>query len=104
MNLTDEKEKLLEFASKSQQNIFSEIDKSCTSYWQDENINECFMEKYEFETPMELMRRLSDFIEKKEIVKIITVASFKNQHIVARQMKANEDVGDEQLPEYVYNF
>lgn len=103
MNLTNDKAKLMEFAGKSQVNIFSEIEVDCDSYWRDVDSQEALMEKYEFETPMELMNELSKYIQSTDLCKIMAAASFKNKQAVSN-LKREESEEDAQLPEYVYNF
>jgi hypothetical protein len=103
MNLTNDKVKLMEFAGKSQEDIFSKIDSECASYWQEVDSQEALMEKYEFETPMDLICELSKYIQSTDLCKIMTAASFKNQQ-VASNLKKEKTEEDAQLPEYVYNF
>jgi hypothetical protein len=103
MNLTKDGERLKEYAENSQIDIFAQIDVSSESYWQSEDGGEPYMGKYGFDTPAELVDALSGYLDDEELVKIITVASFKNRS--KRTEKANGAGGDDtKLPEYVYVF
>lgn len=104
MNLTDDRERLRQYAVRYPSDIFTRIDEKCESYWNEKEKSAGVIE-YCFETPMEMSELLNQYISNEELQKIIIVAAFKRKgNYITRKSGANTIKKEEKLPEFVYAF
>ena len=104
MNSIDDKKKKKTYGVENPENIFTAIDETTDSYWEDKTKSAEIME-YGFCTPAEMTELLRGFIEDEKLCRMIAAASFKRIHSYSqkekKEAKANEG---QQLPEFVYVF
>lgn len=103
MNSINDKELLRQYGIDNPADIFSVIDKAESSYWQ-ENVPHTGMIEYEFNTPVELMRLIDDYIDDKELQKLIVAAAFKIKEAYLLRDKDDTIQKESELPEFVYAF
>lgn len=102
MNLIDDKGLLRQYGIDNPADIFTTIDRDESSYWQ-ENIPHKEMIEYGFNTPVELMKLLDDYIDDEKLQKLIVAAAFKRKEEYLLKNKGDA-VKKSELPEFVYAF
>ena len=103
MNLINDKEMLKGYGMENRENIFTAIDKTTDSYWDDKSESAGVM-KYGFDTPAEMTALLRDYIEDEKLRRIIVAASFKRINFCLHNEKNGGKAEEQPLPEFVYVF
>lgn len=104
MSLIDDRERLKRYAVEKPADIFTKIDRTAPSYWNEKAGSPGIME-YCFETPMELAGLIDQYISDPELQQIVIASAFKrkNDYCIKKQdAQAAREM--EKLPEFVYAF
>ena len=99
-------DRAMECMQDNTESIFSEINKECESYWEDNDKADPYVQEYMFHDPVDMISLMKLYIENEKLQRQITADSFKKRSgLLKEQLGADKQMAaDVALPEYVYVF
>ncbi len=103
MNLIEEKEEFINRCQMIKSDIMTDIEYDANTYWDDE-IESIDMVPFCFDSPVQLMGLISQYIEQPELTRFIVAYAFKHKYVGSSVHKDENAKQKDEIPEFVYAF